>query len=189
MDDQNLLENLKRDIKYLDIVYTKHKTYCLNFMKKYHSDSDVIKDIYQDAVIVFYEKALSKSFILSSSIQTYLNSICYNQVITRFKKDSKNTQISEEINPNTKDWFDKDEHEDNEKQFTSLEKALAKLKEAGGNCYEILQRFFFLKQSNIEIAKEMDYSNADNVKNQKARCQKRLKELTFSYFKAENSHA
>lgn len=188
MDDQLLIENLKKDIKYLDIIYTKHKTYCLNFMKKYHSDPEAIKDIYQDAIIVLNEKVRSTSFVLSSSIQTYLNSICYNQVVTRFKKDSKNTQISEEINPNSNDWFDEVEDGENEKEYTSLEKALNKLKEAGGNCYEILQRFFYQKQSNIEIAEAMNYSNADNVKNQKSRCQKRLKELTFSYFKA-NSHA
>jgi RNA polymerase sigma factor (sigma-70 family) len=188
MEDRILIEQLKTDIKYLDIIYTKHKSYCLNFMRKYHADSEVIKDIYQDSVIVLYEKVRSKSFVLTSSIQTYLNSICYNQVITHFKKDSKNSQISEEINPNTNDWFDEVEDGENEKEFTSLEKALVKLKEAGGNCYEILQRFFFQKQSNLEIAEAMNYSNADNVKNQKSRCQKRLKELTFSYFKA-NSHA
>lgn len=188
MDDQLMIENLKKDIKYLDTIYTKHKTYCLNFMRKYHTDSETIKDIYQDAIIVLNEKVRSKSFVLSSSIQTYLNSICYNQVITRFKKDSKNTQISEEINPNSNDWFDEVEDGDNEKEFTSLEKALEKLKEAGGNCYEILQRFFYGKQKLHEIAQAMNYTNADNVANQKSRCQKRLKELTFSYFKA-NSHA
>lgn len=188
MDDQTLIANLKKDVKHLDIIYTKHKIYCLNFMQKYHNDSEVIKDIYQDAVIVLYEKALSKSFILSSSIQTYLNSICYNQVITRFKKDSKNTMISEEFNAYTNDWFDDGDDGENKKQFTSLEKALENLKEAGGNCYEILQRFFYLKQSNTEIAETMNYKNDKTVKQQKARCQKRLKELTFSHLK-ENSNA
>ena len=33
------------------------------------------------------------------------------------------------------------------------------------------------------IAYDMDYTNADNVKNQKSRCQKKLKELAFDLIK------
>ena len=34
-----------------------------------------------------------------------------------------------------------------------------------------------------EIAIAMNYTNSDNVKNQKSRCQKRLKEMTFTNLK------
>ena len=94
MDDQTILKNLRKDVKYLDQVYLQNKEYCLNFMKRKHQDFEAIKDIYQDAVIVFYEKALDENFNLSCSIQTYLNSICHFQVLNRFKKDSKMTIYS-----------------------------------------------------------------------------------------------
>jgi RNA polymerase sigma factor (sigma-70 family) len=182
MNDQVLIENLKKDVKSLDIIYTKHKTYCLNLMKKYHNDSDAIKDIYQDAIIVLYEKVISDNFKLSSTIQTYLNSICINQVIKRFKKDANNIEISEEITPNLNEWFDDQRKDQNDNELKSIEKALEKLKKAGGNCYEILQRFFYKKQSLQEIAIQMDYKY-DNLKTQKSKCQKRLKDLSQSFLK------
>ena len=53
------------------------------------------------------------------------------------------------------------------------------MKEYGGKCYEILRRFFYENQKMDKIAFDLNYTNADNAKNQKARCQKNLKELVF----------
>ena len=66
-----------------------------------------------------------------------------------------------------------------EKQFNAIEKALEKIKEAGGHCYELLTLFWYHKKSMNELSEVFGYSNADNTKNQKARCQKRLEKLTF----------
>ena len=178
MDDQTILKNLRKDVKYLDQVYLQNKEYCLNFMKRKHQDFEAIKDIYQDAVIVFYEKALDENFNLSCSIQTYLNSICHFQVLNRFKKDSKMTSLSDDVRPDINDWLEPVEIE-NETKHTAIESALQEMKRAGGNCFEILSRYFYQKQSMEEIAISMNYTNSDNVKNQKSRCQKRLKEMTF----------
>ena len=179
MDDQQILENIRKDIKHLDQVYIQNKEYCLNFMKKKHSDLEVLKDIYQDAVIVFYEKAIDKNFKLTCSIQTYLNSICYYQVLNRFKSDSKTSPLIDDIRPDINDWLNPIEIE-NETKFSAIENALLEMKKAGGKCFEILSRYFYQKQSLNDIAIALDYTNSDNVKNQKSRCQKRLKEMSFT---------
>jgi len=69
---------LKESSDALSMVYEKHKEYCINFMKSMYDNRDEVKDIYQDAVIVFYENAIKPGFNLTCSIQTYLNSICKN---------------------------------------------------------------------------------------------------------------
>ena len=67
-----------------------------------------------------------------------------------------------------------------EERIHIIEKKLEVLKKDGGRCYELLRRFFYLKHSFNRIAEEMEYTNAENAKHQKARCQKRLKQMVLN---------
>ena len=53
------------------------------------------------------------------------------------------------------------------------------LNEIGEPCKSILVYFFFNQLTMEEIAAKMGYTNADNVKNQKYKCFKRLKKLVL----------
>ncbi len=181
--DNDLVEMLKDSNEALTIVYKKHKEYCFNFMKTMFDDMDEIYDIYQDAVIVFYEKVISPSFILSCSIQTYLNSICRNQVLLRLKKRNKQAFMrintgDEDFLENISDWYDDSDQIKNDR-VTILEVILTEMKESASKCYEILVRFFYQNQSMEKIADCMEYTNAANAKNQKFRCQEKLKSEMF----------
>lgn len=181
--DNDLVEMLKDSNEALTIIYKKHKEYCFNFMKTMFDDMDEIYDIYQDAVIVFYEKVISPSFILSCSIQTYLNSICRNQVLLRLKKRNKQAFMrintgDEDFLENITDWYDDSDRIKNER-VTILEVILTEMKESASKCYEILVRFFYQNQSMEKIADCMEYTNASNAKNQKFRCQEKLKSEMF----------
>ena len=65
---QEEIEKIKNDSDYLKEVYIKHKSYCINLMRSMISNINInidIEDIYQDAIIVFNEKASSaKVFII-----------------------------------------------------------------------------------------------------------------------------
>lgn len=181
--DNDLVEMLKDSNEALTIIYKKHKEYCFNFMKTMFDDMDEIYDIYQDAVIVFYEKVISPSFNLSCSIQTYLNSICRNQVLLRLKKRNKQAFMrintgDEDFLENITDWYDDSDRIKNER-VTILEVILTEMKESASKCYEILVRFFYQNQSMEKIADCMEYTNASNAKNQKFRCQEKLKSEMF----------
>lgn len=176
--DKEIIEMLRKNIDSLDVLYERHQDYCMNFMKKINFHEELNKDIYHDALIVFYEKIVRVDFVLTCSIQTYLNSICRNQILVRLKKEEKKSQYSEEFDERIKDWYEAEDQE-NEGKIQAIVKALEALKGFGGKCYEILRRYFYENSSMEKIAYELDYSNADNVKNQKARCQKKLKELVF----------
>ena len=88
MNDEEIILGIKSYNETSDInLYNKHKDYCLRFMNKMYSDEEINKDIYQDAVIVFIEKIRADKLALeNTSIQTYLNSICRNQVLIRLNK-------------------------------------------------------------------------------------------------------
>ena len=177
-NDRELIIFLQEGSENLDLLYQKHRDYCMNFMKKTHNDDALNQDIFHDALIVFYEKVNKEDFTLNCSIQTYLNSICRNQLLVRFKKNTKHQEYSEEFDDRITDWFEEIEEEKNNKIQATI-KALDALKELGGKCYDIMRRFFYENQSMEKIAVDLGYTNADNVKNQKARCQKELKELAF----------
>lgn len=190
--DQELILKIKEDAEALGIVYKKCKSSALQFLRKinYNSDERIdIEDIFQDAIIVLYEKIRSSNFVLTSSLQTYLNSVCRFQLLKKIEKNNvvefyDNDENDDEnddsmrFNPLITDSLE--EFEDaTEQQYNAIEKALEKMRVAGGHCYELLTLFWYHKKSMNELSEIFGYTNAANTKNQKARCQKRLEKITF----------
>jgi RNA polymerase sigma factor (sigma-70 family) len=181
MTDQDILFKLRNDSSYFSKIYEDYKSNSLNFMRKMNSDYDLIKDVYHDAVIVLFEKTKDPNFKLTCTIQTYLNSICRNQLLNKYKESSRFLTKSDDFDPDFNDWVEEFD-EEKEKRLSLIEASLDKLKEKGEKCFEILTRFFYQRQSMDEIALEMNYTNGDNVKNQKSRCKKKITELVLSSY-------
>ena len=185
ISDSELIELIKNESSKLDVLYLQHKESCINFMRKIDSNMEQNLDVYHDAVIVFYEKIVSNQFELTCSIQTYLNSICRNQLCTILKK-SKLTILNDGSYDNQlTDWYD-NEVEVSENKLKATIFSLEKLKSLGGKCFEILNRYYYENQSMQKIAEALNYTNADNVKNQKARCQKKLNEIAETIYQKLN---
>jgi RNA polymerase sigma factor (sigma-70 family) len=181
MTDKEKILKLRTDRSYFTKVYNEHKGYTIRFLKSMNDDVDTLVDLYQDAMIVLYEKVQDPNFQLTCSIQTYLNSICRNQLLNKFRQQSKFLTKSIDVDVTITDWFPEDQFdEEKEERISLLENALEQLKRNGEKCYEMLVRFFYQKQSLDVIAKSMGYTNGDNVKNQKSRCQKKLKEIAHT---------
>ncbi len=186
ISDSELIELILESSSNIDILYLKHKNYCLNFMRKMNNDSDLIQDIYHDAIITLYEKIISGNFVLSASIQTYLNSICRNQLLNRNKKNAMHVVHNDDYDESIKDWIDDEIENINDNKLSATINALEKIKGLGGKCYEILKRFYYENHSMDKIAKDLEYTNADNVKNQKSRCFKKLNQEAFEIFNKLN---
>ena len=186
LTDLELLALVKKSSSKLDLIYVKHKNYCINFMRKMINDDEVIHDIYHDAILTLYEKIVAGNFVLSSSIQSYLNSICRNQILNRYKKIKIHVVHNEEYDESVKDWLDDEIEQINDNKLNATINALEKIKSLGGKCYEILKRFYYDNHSMEKIAVDLDYTNAANVKNQKARCQKKLNEEALLFFNKLN---
>ena len=164
-------------------LYNKHKDYCLRFMNKMYFDEEINRDIYQDAVIVFIEKMRDNKLTLeNTSIQTYLNSICRNQVLVRLKQKNKPVSMAEDWENNYSDkyidWFD-DQAEIKNDRIKVIMEELEAMKDKGQVCYELLRKVFFENKSMEAVATLMNYTNADNAKNQSYRCRERLKKQVF----------
>lgn len=185
MTDKEKLFKLRTDESFFTKIYNEHKGYSIRFLKKMNHDFELLEDIYQDAMVVLYEKSKDSDFQLTSSIQTYVNSICRNQLLTKFKQNSQFISKDDDFDSNICDWFDDDQYDDDkEKRITILENSLEKLKMNAEKCYEILKQFYYDKNSNEEIAALLGYTNGNNVKNQKSRCQKKLKDLALEQYES-----
>ena len=192
ISDCQLLLKIKENSDYLGLVYKNCKVHCLGFMRKMTSgklNEYELEDIYQDANIILYEKIVKGDFELTASFQTYLNSVCRFQLLNKLQTDTKyksyedyfqfdedNENDNYKFNPSISDSLDPIIGE-KEAQFGAIEKALLKMKEAGGHCYELLTLFWYHKKSMNELTTEFGYTNEVNTRNQKSRCQKRLEKM------------
>ena len=194
-EEQKLVDKIRQNQDYLGVVYKQCKLYSIKFMKNLTNNKMTdyeLEDVFHDAVIILYEKIIGGNFQLTASIQTYINSVCRFQLFKKLEKDNKiadfqdnfenDSESNNPINLQTTDGLEDIEYED-ESKFTAIENALLKIKEAGGNCYELLTLFWYHKKSMNELTSIFGYSNADTTKNQKSKCQKRLEKIAFNELK------
>lgn len=190
MNSTELIE-LRQNKDYLKQVYQRCKANCFAFMAKYYGSQSLTDEqmltIYNDAILALYENAQKPQFKLTCVIQTYLNSVCKNMAKSNFRKEKKlfkttNLDIENlDYDQSIKDSLE--EVEDDNPYITAVTKALQVMKDKGGNCAEMLAMFFYQKASMEEIATHFSYTDASNAKHQKARCQKRLKDMAHQFIK------
>lgn len=190
LNDVELVEKVRQDPDCLGIVYKRCKSYSIGFMRSITSGrfSDYeLDDVFHDAVIALYEKIVQKDFVLTASLQTYLNAVCRFKLLNRFKNDIKelsstgNEEVDYNLSYSVDVTNDFEDYEDpKEAQFKALERALEKLKVAGEKCYELLSLYWYHNKSMNEIAEIHSYSNGANAKHQKSRCQEKLRKMAFN---------
>lgn len=138
-----------------------------------NGSEDEAKDIYQEAIIIFWQKARNDEFILTSKISTFIYSICQNlwrKELERKSRLSGEMQEGKEFND-----FDKQERE----------KIIAEcINSLGETCRKVLMYYYFDNLSMQEIAEKMGFANADTAKTKKYKCKKELDELIKSKYKA-----
>jgi RNA polymerase sigma factor (sigma-70 family) len=196
LTDSELLVYIQKNQEYLGIVYKRCKKYCMKFMLNMTSNklnNYELEDVFQDSIIIFYEKIVNDNFVLTSSIQTYLNSVCRFQLLNKLNKEKNSLTFEENSNvdeddinmkflPSITDDFEQIENE-TEEQFVAIEKALEKMKSIGNHCYELLTLYWYHKKSHQEIAEIMNYSNDKTSKKQKSGCQEKLRKMAFNELK------
>lgn len=121
-------------------------------------------------MVLLYEKANEESFVLSSSLKTWIYAVCRNKWLKQLEKKKKNYRFT--------DFEQFDPVEEPEEESNSTHEILrASMSRLGVGCRKILLLFYYFKKSMDEIATELNYTNADNAKAQKYKCIQKLKTL------------
>ena len=176
-----LLKGLaKSDKASVEAIYRDNYIIIQSFIINNNGTIDDARDIFQEAMVVLFEKSKDTTFSLHCQIRTYIYSVCRRLWLKRLQQLSKyNTQVEtlEEIVPVEEDI---EEHEKRNADFLLMEQARGKI---GEPCKSLLDAYYLQKKSMQDISAEFGYTNADNAKTQKYKCLIRLKKLFFSQYK------
>ena len=172
MKEKEIFERICRgDEKALEELYKKYYRMMTKLVITNSGTEQEAKDVYQDAIIVFWQKATSGNLTLTSKISTYIYSICQN--LWRKELDRKKRLSNEER--------DVAEHVDMEKEerIRIIKNCINQL---GDTCRKVLTYYYYEKMSMTEIATRLGFANTDTAKTKKYKCKKKLDELIRSQY-------
>lgn len=174
-NEQKLLEGLaQNDRKAIETIYKQHFNMVQSLILSNNGYPDDARDIFQEAMIVLYEKARSGSFELNSQLKTYLYSVCRRLWLKRLSQQQRFSPEVENLEETIPVEEDLERHEQRNKDFLVMEQSL---KHLGEPCKSLLEAYYLEKKNMVEIAADFGYTNADNAKNQKYKCLMRLKKI------------
>lgn len=176
-----LLEGLaKNDKQSIESIYRENYATIQSFVLNNNGSVDDARDIFQEAMIVLYEKSKLATFSLNCQIKTFVYSICRRLWLKRLQQLGKFSTQVENLEDTISVEEEIEDHEKRNEDFTLMEHAMAKI---GEPCKSLLDAYYLQKKNMVEIAGEFGYTNADNAKTQKYKCLVRLKKLFFAQYK------
>jgi RNA polymerase sigma factor (sigma-70 family) len=167
------------DRKAINILYETHYNMVQSLIINNNGSVDDARDIFQEAMIVLYEKSKDPAFTLSCQIKTYLYSVSRRLWLKRLQQQQRFMPDLNGIEDTVPVEEDLEAHQPQQDEFQLMEKAMAGL---GEPCKSLLEAFYIQRKNMNEIAAEFGYTNADNAKNQKYKCLTRLKKIFFSEY-------
>lgn len=176
-DSELILGILNDSKKTLEGIYKAYFPMVLQLIITNSGSEDDAKDIFQESIIVLYDKVKAGNFELNSKLKTFLYSVCRRLWLKRLNVKSKSTNNINDFEDVLAVETDLEYHEEKDRQFKQMDEALLHL---GEPCKTIIEDFYIHNKSMQEICETFGYTNADNAKNQKYKCLQRLKKIFFS---------
>jgi RNA polymerase sigma factor (sigma-70 family) len=179
--ERDLLKGLAQDNKEaIESIYKQHYNMVQGLVQNNNGTAEDAKDIFQEAIIVLYEKVKSGSFELHCQIKTYVYSVSRRLWLKRLHQMQRLSADQEPTEKFVSVEDDLEAHEQRNEDFQLMDKAMSGL---GEPCKSLLESYYLQKRSMHEIAADFGYTNADNAKNQKYKCLMRLKRIFFEQYK------
>lgn len=159
----------------LDHLYKKYYRMMTKIVLSNSGSEDEAKDVFQEALLVFWQKAVSGKLVLTSKISTYIYSICLNQ--WRKELDRKSRLSSEEVEGH---YYQSHEAEER------LKIVMECIGELGDVCKRVLTYYYFDGLKMPDIADKMNFANTDTAKTKKYKCKKKLDSLIKKRYTTED---
>ncbi|MBY0245565.1 MAG: RNA polymerase sigma factor [Sphingobacteriaceae bacterium] len=175
-DKEVVIGILNNSDEMLNRLYVGYFPMILQFILNNNGDEDDAKDVYQESIIVLYNKIKSGNFELTSKLKTYLYSVCRRIWLKKLANESKKTYNITDFQDVLIVEQDTELHEERNKQFDKMHLVLGSL---GEPCKTIIEDFYIHNLSMQDISDKFGYTNTDNAKTQKYKCLQRLKKIFF----------
>lgn len=176
MKDSEVLEKISRgDEEALDYLYRKYYRMMTSIIIKNNGTEQEAKDVFQDALIVFWQNVTSGKLVLTSKISTYIYSVCLN--LWRKELDRKSRLSHEEIEE--AEYIDDEQKE----RAMIIHQCIARMDET---CRKLLTYYYFDDMSMQDITKKLGFANTDTTKTRKYKCKKKLDSLIKAKYSASD---
>ena len=134
------------------------------YVSKMGGTFDEAKDIFQDALVIWYEKAAEGLLTINTNDNAYLAGIAKNLWLKKFRANSREVTI---------DGFDITT--DEEAQISDS-KLLNFLQTAGKKCMDLLRSFYYDQLPLNDIAETFGFSGVRSATVQKYKCLEKVRE-------------
>ena len=152
----------------LKYVYNKNFKMILNFILKNSRNKDDAYDVFNDAILIFWNNAISGKLILTTKISTYIYGICSNIWLKELGKRKKLTFIDNDLNmPNPIN----DELVIDNKLLNKYIDKLNNLEK------KIIKGYYYDELSMKEICNKYNYKSIDTVKTINWKAKNKLRNL------------
>jgi RNA polymerase sigma factor (sigma-70 family) len=162
-------------------IYSQHYSIVNGWMRKTGAADDDVADVFQEAMMILYEKVQQEEFRLTCAVGTYLFAISKNLWYKKISSKHKMPgQLPDDAGGEGDDWAYEDDvnvQVEREAHYELLDTALAQL---GEPCSSLIKAFYHQDKSMQEIAADFGYTNPDNAKTQKYKCLTRLRKIFYS---------
>jgi len=138
------------------------------FVSKMKGSFDDAKDIFHDALVIYYEKVSDDTLRIHGSPEAYILGIAKHLWVRKFRQDQRNIQWSE-------DEFGIELPQD---QTPSLndQRLLLFLELTGRKCLEVMQAFYYEKLSFRKIAQRFGFATEHAATVQKFKCLEKVRD-------------
>ena len=143
-------------------------------------NNDDAADLFQETIIVLYEKIKKGNFELQCLLKTFLYSVARRLWLKKLQQQQRYISQPDGLEETIPVENEIESHLKLQNDFYLMESSMNKI---GEPCKSLLQAYYLQKKHMNVIAQEFGYTNADNAKTQKYKCLVRLKKLFFAQYK------
>lgn len=180
-EQQLLADFAMGDRRATEKVYNRQFKIVNGWILKNGGSASDAADVFQEAMVILYEKVQDEEFRLTCKIGTYLFAISKNLWFKKIQKQ-QNQPGYLPASAGTDEGFDQEYeddlnvHNEREMHYQQLDTALEQI---GEPCRSLLSAYYKHDKSMQEIAAEFGYTNPDNAKTQKYKCLARLRKIFY----------
>ncbi len=165
---------LEGDGAVLRHLYHQQYPFLLRLVRDYGGAESDIKDVFQDAVLLVFQKAQQPDFQLTSKFSTYFFGICRHLWLNMRTKKAATAEVT--LSEDAKYIPDSDLLADDLLHVEQGNLFWNAFQQLGADCQQVLE-YFFQKLSMETIAQKMGYGSEGYAKRRKSQCKNRLIEL------------
>ena len=135
------------------------------YISKMGGSFDEAKDVFQDALVIYYERSASEGFIIKSTDKAYILGTAKYLWFKKHKENSQNLplhNVDVALNDETENY--------------TTGKLMHYLQTAGKKCMDLLRAFYYDELPLSDVAGQFGYSGVRSATVQKYKCLEKVRE-------------